>query len=79
MTKEEYNKAKRIISVLERIDRVLSTTVTIHNNGKTVEHSFKPNINSSDLCVLAQTDVDDDFLKLLYEKKLELENKLKEL
>lgn len=79
MTKDQYKEAQRIISVLERIDRVLSTTIIINNGGKTIKHSFKSNVNSSDLCLLAQHDIGNGFLELLYERKLDLENKLKEL
>lgn len=79
MTKEEFIKAQKIISVLDRIDRVLSTTTIIHNGKTTFEHSFKPNINTPDLCLLAQHDVEKGFLELLYEKKIELEEKLKQL
>jgi len=76
MKREDYNKAKSIISVLDRIDRVLSTTTIIHTGKTTVKHSFKPDINDVDLCLLCKNDVKDGFLNLLYNKKIELENKL---
>ena len=79
MKREQYKKAKDIIEVLDRIDRVLSTKTIIHNHKTTFEHSFKSGIESVDLCELAQIDVGEGFLNLLYEKKIELENKLKEL
>ena len=79
MKREDYEKAKGIISVLDRIDRVLSTTVIISNNKTNVKHSFKEAINTVDLCLLAQHDVEKEFLELLYEKKIELEEKLKQL
>lgn len=79
MTREQVIKAQNIISVLDRIDRVLSTTTIIHNGTTTFEHSFKSNINTTDLCLLAQNYVGEGFLQLLYEKKNELEKKLKQL
>lgn len=79
MTREKYNKAKDIIAVLDRIDRVLSTTVIMHNDKTTFEHSFKTNVNTVDLCLLAENDVGKQFLELLYDKKVKLENQLKEL
>ena len=79
MNREQYNKAKDIIEVLNRIDRVLSTTTTIHNHITTHKHSFKNGNIAGDIAVLAQCYVGEDFLKLLYDKKVELESKLKEL
>ena len=79
MKREQYNKAKDIIDVLDRIDRVLSTKTIIHNHKTTHEHTFKNGISSVDLCELAQIDVYEGFLNLLYEKKIELEKKLNEL
>ena len=79
MKREQYNKAKDIVAVLDRIDRVLSTKTIIHNHKTTLEHTFKNGISSVDLCELAQIDVYEGFLNLLYEKKIELENKLNEL
>ena len=76
MKREDFNKAKNIVSVLDRIDRVLSTTTIIHNGKTTVKHSFKADINDVDLCLLCKNDVKDGFLNLLYDKKIELENKL---
>ena len=79
MKREDYKKAKNIIAVLDRIDRVLSTTTIIHEGRTTVEHSFKPDIEDIDISLLARHDVEAGFLKLLYEKKIELEKKLEEL
>lgn len=79
MKREDYEKAKGIISVLDRIDRVLSTTVIINDNKTNVKHAFKEAINTVDLCLLAQHDVEKGFLDLLYKRKLELEEKLKNL
>ena len=79
MKREDYEKAKDIVSVLDRIDRVLSTTVIIHDNKTSVKHSFKEAINTADLCLLIQHDVKNGFLDLLYKRKLELEEKLKNL
>ena len=79
MKREQYEKAKDIIEVLNRIDRVLSTTTIIHNHKTTFEHTFKSGINNSDLVNLALIDVGKEFLKLLYDKKVELEKKLNEL
>lgn len=76
---EQYNKAKDIVAALDRIDRVLSTTTTIHNHITTHEHSFKNGNIAGDIAVLAQCYVGEGFLKLLYEKKIELEKKLNEL
>lgn len=81
MTRERYKKAKEIISVLDRIDRVLTTTTIIHNGETTFKHAFKYDADKIDvdICLLAQNDVKDGFLKLLYDKKLEMENELKQL
>lgn len=79
MKREQYDKAKDIVAVLDRIDRVLSTKTIIHNHITTHEHSFKNGNIAGDIAVLAQCYVEEDFLKLLYEKKVELESKLKEL
>lgn len=79
MKREHFEEAKNIVNTLDRIDRVMSTTTTIHNNKTTYEHSFKKGNIAGDITVLAQCDVGKDFLKLLYDKKIELEDKLKEL
>lgn len=81
MTRERYKKAKEIISVLDRIDRVLATTTIIHDGETTFKHAFKNDVDmiDVDICLLAQNDVKDGFLKLLYDKKLEMENELKQL
>jgi hypothetical protein len=76
MKREDYNKAKEIISVLDRIDRVLSTTTIIYTDKTMVKHSFKQDINDVDLCLLCKNDVKDGFLNLLYDKKIELKKKL---
>lgn len=79
MKREQYEKAKDIVAVLDRIDRVLSTKTIIHNNKTTHEHSFKNGNIAGDIAVLAQCYIEEGFLNLLYKKKIELENKLKEL
>ena len=79
MKREQYEKAKDIIAVLDRIDRVLSTKTIIHNYKTTHEHSFKKGNIAVDIAVLAQCYIEEGFLNLLYEKKIELENKLKDL
>lgn len=79
MKREQYEKAKDIIAVLDRIDRVLSTKTVIYDYETTHELSFNKGNIAGDIAVLAQCDVGKDFLKLLYDKKIELENKLKEL
>ena len=79
MERGKFEEAKGIINTLDRIDRVLSTTTVIHNHKTTHKHSFKNGNIAGDIAVLAQCDVEEDFLKLLYEKKVELESKLKEL
>lgn len=79
MERGKFEEAKGIINTLDRIDRVLSTTTTIHNHITTHEHSFKKGNIAGDIVVLVQCDIGKDFLKLLYEKKIELEKKLNEL
>ena len=79
MKREQFEKAKNITNTLDRIDRVMSTTTIIHNNKTTYEHSFKKGNIAGDIAVLAQCDIEKDFLNLLYEKKIELEKKLNEL
>lgn len=79
MERGKFEEAKDIINTLDRIDRVLSTTTTIHNHITTHKHSFKNGNIAGDIAVLAQCVVREDFLKLLYNKKIDLENKLKEL
>ena len=79
MKREDYEKAKDIITVLDRIDRVLSTTVIISDNKTNAKHVFKEAVNTADLYFLARHDVEKGFLELLYKRKLELEEKLKNL
>lgn len=79
MERGKFEEAKDIINTLDRIDRVLSTKTIIHNHITTHEHSFKNGNIAGDIAVLAQCYVGKGFLNLLYEKKIELENKLKEL
>lgn len=79
MTRENFSKAEEIVRVLNRIDSVLETTTIIHNNKTTFKHFFKEDVSKADLLLLCKLDVKESFLKILYEKKLELEKELEKL
>lgn len=79
MTREHFNKAEEIVRVLDRIDSVLESKIVISNNKSVQRHYFKEDVSNNDIAVLAKLVIKDSFLKLLYEKKLELEKELKQL
>ena len=74
MTREKLRQAQEIVTVLDRIDRVLE----VHSdNGTTL--AFRTSAFGTDIQSLAYTDCRSDFLRLLFTKKQQLEKKLKEL
>lgn len=74
MTREELRQGQEIVTVLDRINRVLE----VHfDNGTTL--SFRTSVAGADIQSLAYTDCRSDFLKLLFTKKQLLEKKFSKL
>lgn len=88
MTREQIQEGNRIIEQLNRIDLVLEVReyeLEVTDEGEVHSHKatepilqFSRSMQSNDLQILARN-FSKEFLSMLYEKKLQLEEKLAKL
>lgn len=88
MTREQVHEGNRIIEQLNRIDSVLEVReyeLGVNDEGEVYSHKatepvlqFSRTMQSNDLQILARN-FSKEFLSMLYEKKLQLEEKLAKL